>query len=200
MNLIASILKLFGRPTDDSSEDRNRWREGAAAYEQGMALAAAGQDEDALRCFDAALSCGYDHCGLAFGMRGCCLQALGYDLDAIDDFEKAIAADPHDSNLYYMRSLSKSATGDLHGCLADLQEAIRVVMLHPGANKAHDAHARELGHTGGIVAVYKQWVLRAQLDLEEQEFDERRRRECPGRPFGPDLATRRRLEARRRTV
>ena len=81
--------------------------------------------QDALNCFDSAVACGYEDATL-FSSRGSCLQTLKWHLDAIDDFNRAIALEPKDSNGYFMRSISKSATGDLHGSVSDLQEAIRV--------------------------------------------------------------------------
>lgn len=126
MNPFTSILQLFKPKSSESSESHKRWLEGLNAYQKAETLLRKGQTQDALGCLDSTLNCGYDAHGLAYSARGLCLQAIGFDLDAIDDFSRAIASDPKDSNLYLVRSISKGATGDFRGSVADLEEAIRV--------------------------------------------------------------------------
>jgi tetratricopeptide (TPR) repeat protein len=200
MNLFTSILKFFKPTSTPSPQVSERWARGIHAYAQSERLLAAGQFEDALACLDAAIDCGFDARGKAFTARAACLQALDFDLDAIDDFDKAILTEPEDCNLYFMRSFSKSAVGDLHGCVADLQEAIRRAKLHPGIAESYDAHAKEKGYAGGVIQIYQSHLAFANSDVEQQEVDESLLRGNPNHPFGPDLVTRRRMESRRRTM
>jgi tetratricopeptide (TPR) repeat protein len=181
MNPFTSILNLF-KPTEPS-ESHKRWLEGSAAYERGEALLQARQNQEALVFLDTAISCGYDAYGRAYSMRGLCLQELDFQLDAIDDFTKAIAFEPENSNLYFMRSVSKGASGDFRGCAADLEEAIRVATLHRTANKSHDAGAKELGHKGNVVDLFKYHLAMAEVSIDEEA-----------------LAVRMRAKSRRRTM
>ena len=131
-------------------------------------------------------------------MRGGCLQSLKFDLDAIDDFTKAIELDPEDSNYYFMRSISKGAVGDLHGRVDDLKEAIRLAGIDSASTRSHNAYAREKGYTDGVAGMYRMEMLYANLDIERQVSDERRL-QAPAASFGPDLVTKRQSQARRRT-
>lgn len=132
------------------------------------------------------------------GMRGGCLQSLKFDLDAIDDFTKAIESDPEDSNNYFMRSISKGAVGDLHGRVDDLNEAIRLAGIDSASTRSHNAYAREKGYTDGVAGMYRMEIMHANLDIERQASDERRLQGSAA-SLGPDLVTKRRSQARRRT-
>ena len=173
MNPFTSILNLF-KPTEPS-ESHKRWLEGSAAYERGEALLQARQNQEALVFLDTAIKFGYDADGQAYVLRGICLQELEFQLDAIEDFDKAIAANPTDSNLYFMRSVSKLAIGDFQGEVADLEEAIRVATLHPAANRSHDDGAKEMGYKGGIVQLYGMRLVSAKLHLDSHEVAARLR-------------------------
>lgn len=133
-------------------------------------------------------------------MRGLCLQSSDFHLDAIDDFNKTIALRRDDSSLYYMRSVSKGATGDLHGCASDLQEAIRFAGDDNADNRSHNAWANERGYKG-VIDMYKFALEVTNVNFEMQSSLERRRRDHPGLAldFGPDLVTERRAKSRRRT-
>lgn len=119
---------------------------GFEAFQKGEDFLFKKRMQEALECFDEAINCGYvDNADVYIG-RGICLQSLDYDLDAIDDFDRAIALQPENSLTFYQRSLSKTATGDLRGCVSDLQEAIRLADVDNKYTRGLDAHARETGY------------------------------------------------------
>ena len=67
--------------------------------------------EEALSFFDSALEKGFEKKDI-FEFRGMCLQSLGYEFDAVEDFNKAIEFSPDNCHLYYNRALSKDAIFD----------------------------------------------------------------------------------------
>lgn len=90
----------------------------------GIRLSDEKKNEEALKKFDLAIESGlYEE---AYRERGYCLQALGFHLDAIDDFTKAIELFPTNSNNYYGRSLSYSALGVYDSAIADCEKAIEL--------------------------------------------------------------------------
>lgn len=174
-----------------------RWRRGDAARELAKSHLATDEYARALELLDQAISDGHDDAD-ARADRGLCLQQLGFHLDAIDDFDAAIAKEPNDSNLYLMRSWSKSGIGDFLGCVEDQKEAIRVSSIDNAAQRSHEAGAREQGHAN-LAALYRSYLCLSQLKLDAERDDEARRRQHPNVEHGPSLATRRRSEAKRRT-
>lgn len=199
MNLLIAIFNLFKKKKKDSapSVDNQRWVDGFRAFQKGKGLYLEGQPREALDYFDQSVELTFEEDDI-YGLRGSCLQSLKFDLDAIDDFTKAIASEPNDSNLYFMRSNSRGATGDLTGRVADLQEAIRLATVHSALNKAYDEFAIEKGWSG-VVNMFRTALISANLALEHQATDERWRREHPDVSLPPDLATHRRTQSRRRT-
>lgn len=210
MNRFTNILNFFKQKDNGPTEGNQKWVEGYKAFERGKQHYLAGQEthsiaaqiQNALNCFDYAIASGFEDGGI-YGTRGSCLQLLDFHLDAIDDFNKAIPLEPDDSNLYYMRSVSKGATGDLRGRVSDLQEAIRLAGVDTAINKSYDAWAKQKGHKDGVVGMYMFDMCVANQDIESQEFHERLVRESkrPGLVdhLGPDLVSRRRAKALRRT-
>jgi tetratricopeptide (TPR) repeat protein len=124
-----------------NSEDRKA--PGVEAFNKGEDFLSKKRMQEALECFDEAIDCGYIGNTDVYAMRGSCLQSLGYDLDAIDDFDRAIVLKPENSLTFYQRSLSKTAAGDLRGCVSDLQEAIRLADVDNRYTRGLDVHARE---------------------------------------------------------
>jgi len=199
MNPLTAIFNLFKKRANEPSDGNRQWLDGYDAFQKGKKFYLKGHLREALDCFDSAIDRGFED-GETYGLRGLCLQSFDFHLDAIDDFNKAIASRPDDSSLYYMRSISKGATGDLHGCASDLQEAIRFAGVDNADNRSHNAWANEKGYKD-VIDMYKFALDRANLDLETQSSLERRRRDHPGLAldFGPDLVTERRAKSRRRT-
>ena len=196
VSLVNTIVTLFKKPATKPMEGDQRWIVGYKALERGKELYFQKDDQQALPFFDAAIDSGFEGANV-FGMRGGCLQSLHFDLDAIDDFTKAIKFDPEDSNNYFMRSISKGAVGDLQGCIDDLKEAIRLASIDSASSRSHNAHARENGYTNGVADMYRMQIMSAQLDLERQASDEIRL-QGPGASLGPDLVTERKSRANRR--
>jgi len=194
MKILTAIYCFFKRPRNTKSD--HKWRDGYEAFAMGMDFYGKGQLQEALGCFDAAISQGVKSANV-YGSRGLCLQSLEYDLDAIDDLTKAIELDPSDSNFYFIRSISKGSLGDLHGRIADLQEAIQLSSIDNAATRSHNAFAKEKGYKEGIVGKYRIDLVCAKLDLT-READDERRQNSPLAHLGPDLVSRRRVKARRR--
>ena len=205
MNPFTTILNFFKKRDDRPTEADKKWAEGYNAFERGKKHylaggenhSVAGRIQDALDCFDKAIASGFEEGGI-YGSRGSCLQILDFHLDAIDDFNKAIPLDPEDCNLYFMRSVSKGATGDLRGCVADLQEAIRFSETDNPLNGKYNLWANKLGYKN-IAAKFNYDLIVANQDIEMQEDKERLQSKRPGLDLGPDLVSRRRAKSRRRT-
>jgi len=66
-----------------------------------------------------------------------CLQALGFHLDAIDDFDKAIDMDPDDCNLYFMRAMSMRGAGRYEDADEDFRRAIALSKVKSVANTVY---------------------------------------------------------------
>jgi tetratricopeptide (TPR) repeat protein len=122
------------------------------------------QLQEALYCFDQAIDCGYVDDADVYAMRGGCLQSLNFDLDAIDDFDKAIALEPENSVTFFQRSLSKGATRDFRGRVNDLKEAIRLAGIDNVFTRNLDAHAKETGYRSST-HYYEMQMVAAKLDL-----------------------------------
>jgi hypothetical protein len=119
-------LRAFLKPAkSEPTEEGKKWMLGYEAYKKGKDHYLANELLEALANFDRAIDYGFGQGrhenGEVFGLRGSCLQSLGWDLDAIDDLDKAIllrqeyaqvCVEGEDCNLYYMRSQSKRWTGD----------------------------------------------------------------------------------------
>ena len=180
-----------------ATESDQLWREGHKALERAKHLYFQNKVQQALHYLDTAIDSGFEGADV-YGMRGGCLQSLHFDLDAIDDFTKAIEFDPEDSNNYFMRSISRGAVGDLQGRIDDLNEAIRLAGIDSSSTRSHNSHARENGYKDGIAAMYQMEKMHANLDLQQQAFDERRL-QGPAASLGPDFVSKLRSATRRRT-
>ena len=197
MSFFDAIANFFKKPPTEPTESDHLWREGYKAFDRGQDLYYQNEVQQALHYFDTAIDSGFEGADV-YGMRGGCLQSLHFDLDAIDDFTKAIEFDPEDSNNYFMRSISKGAVGDLHGRVDDLNEAIRLTGVDSPSTRSHNTYAREKGYKDGVAGMYRMEMMHANLDLEQQASDERRL-QGPAASLGPDLVAKRQSQARRRT-
>jgi tetratricopeptide (TPR) repeat protein len=177
-------------------EQSRRWMEGHRSREQAVTHMLSKRFADALPHFDAAIAAGHADAE-TLGHRAQCLHALGFSLDAIDDLNQSIALEPNDSNSYFLRSLSKSAVGDLEGAVADLELAVRVATVANEFQRSHDAGARELGHASASEMFAARLPI-ARMQVEANQKDERFRAEHPELPFRKTLAETRRSNARRR--
>ncbi len=144
-----------------------RSESGIDAFQKGKKHYLKKQNEEALPYFDEAIACGSYEEGDVYELRGSCLQTLGYNLEAIDDLNKAVLLQPHNCNLYYMRSVSKRATGDFDGAFQDHQGAIRLSKEDNESNRRYALKAKEMScqsHT----AMYES-ELYSTLQLKEVE-------------------------------
>jgi tetratricopeptide (TPR) repeat protein len=159
-----------------NSEDRKA--AGVEAFKKGEDFLSKKRMQEALECFDEAIDCGYVDNADVYAMRGSCLQSLDYDLDAIDDFDRAIVLQPENSLTFYQRSLSKTAAGDLRGCVSDLQAAIRLADVDNKYTRGLDVHARETGYKDSA-HYYRLQMDSAKIRLDG--FEGSMREKCPNR-------------------
>jgi tetratricopeptide (TPR) repeat protein len=168
MNPIGGLLKFFGKRAAQRLETEKiaqRWRDGFDAFQKGKDFYFERRMQEALDCFDEAIDCGYVDDADVYAMRGGCLQSLNFDLDAIDDFDRAIALEPENSVTFFQRSLSKGSTRDFRGRVSDLQEAIRLAGVDNAYTRSLDVHARETGYKNAA-DYYEMQMESAKLDLE----------------------------------
>jgi hypothetical protein len=112
--------------------------------------------QDALGLYDFAIEKG----AKCYSERGCCLDALGWNLDAIADYNKAIQEDSNDANLYYLRANAKFNAGD-PSALNDYQKAIVFSEDESEASQFYNAGARAMGYESAT-SLYKFQLLLAQ--------------------------------------
>jgi len=163
------LTNLFRGKSKLPSEEGRKWVEGRIAFEKGETYFRNGQDAEALTHFDKAIECGFEN--NVYELRALCLQTLNFDLDAIDDFNMAIASSQHDCNLYFSRSNSKSVIEDFEGCVADLEEAIRLSAIDNDLNRNYSIAAKEQGYRDGHTVMYKMKLLSAKIRLKREQQD-----------------------------
>lgn len=66
--------------------------------------------------------------GTVYGLRGSCLQSLGWHLDAIEDFGRAIGLNASEPDNFFMRGVSHQSIGELSEAVHDFE---RVIALAP---------------------------------------------------------------------
>jgi len=108
---------------------------------------------DALKYLDKAFELGLKNEVTLFTIRGTCLEALDWKLDAIDNFSKAIELDPSDCHAWFQRAGIKSACGDKDGALTDCKEAIRLSRNEKN-RLAYDDNAKSMGYQS-IAGLYE---------------------------------------------
>ena len=135
------------------------WNGGYLALEKGQKHFLNKQYQEALDSLDIALDAGYSTADI-HGMRATCLQALGWHLDAIDEYTRTIALEPNDCNHYYQRAMSKSSIGDSKGCIADIERAMALSTANSRLNRGYNEVAREIGYESAAD------LYRSQLSFE----------------------------------
>ena len=173
----ATTLPSSQSPGNASSEGNAQRLRDYDAFERGKEFFVRKQFQQALEQFDQAIESGLTDAN-AYGLRGSCLQMLGFHFDAIDDFTEALATETDDCNLYYSRSQSRGAIGDFRGEIADLHQAIRLAEVLSRQNDVWNEYAQEQGSPRRVEA-YTISLMLAKMSLETQERDERRRKENP---------------------
>jgi tetratricopeptide (TPR) repeat protein len=74
-----------------------------------------------LELLDIAISNGIDE---AYLERGLCLHELGFDIDAINDLDKAENLYTNDPGLYFARGISKRILMDFDSAIVDFEKAL----------------------------------------------------------------------------
>ncbi len=114
MNLLRTLFgkKRFNQVSFEEKElQREKW-EGFDLFQKGKQCYLDRQTKEALMQFDMALKNGFanyfsNEAPNFYFMRASCLQELGYDFEAINDFDKSIELSPKDCNNFFSRSVSK---------------------------------------------------------------------------------------------
>lgn len=172
MKLLTIFRNFFSPSNKVSSTDQTRLK-GYQAYMAGKKYYLVQNYEDAVACFDTAVDCGFSVAEL-FASRGTCSDALGWKLDAIDDYNEAITLSSlPDCNLYFQRGMAKVSSGDLQGCLADIREAVRLAKIPNTLTQNYDDGAREMGHASAA-ALYELYLVTLPLQ-ESPDFESAQR-------------------------
>lgn len=129
------------------------WLQAYESFEKGKAHYLSNRYEEALACFDSAVRGGFKS-GDLFSSRASILQTQEWQLDAIDDFTRAIALEPEDCNYYFQRAMSRISIGDQDGFNKDIQEAIRLSRFKTRLNQIYNEQANEMGHQS-VTALYE---------------------------------------------
>jgi len=133
---------LFGRNKIIDSSNSNEYRQGLEALEKADKYFKNGLDSVALSYYDQAIKFGQKE---GFYNRGLCLQALDFNLEAIDDFTEAISITPEDCNLYFCRGSSKVYLKDYEGAIEDGTKAAELAEKGLSFNKKYDEGAKAQG-------------------------------------------------------
>lgn len=160
-----SIFNLFRSTPKVKSDDNDNWFKGHNAFEKGKKLTEDKQYNEALIFLDEAIKCEFLEDSHLY--RGICLQALGFDLDAIEDFNKEIEKLPEDANRYFLRSFSKVVTGDLEGCITDREDAVRLSKIDNNINRSYNLYAKEQG-SESVTYLYNTFLHQARIYLSEK--------------------------------
>jgi tetratricopeptide (TPR) repeat protein len=171
------LSKLFGnkKKPEPSAEEtqQNKKRESFDFFQKGKEFYFSQRKEAALLHFDKAFESDFienfpTDAITFYDLRASCLQALGYDYDAIDDFDKSILLAPDDCNKYFSRSLSKLAILDYQGAISDIEQAIEVSKIDNEHNRMFNDQAHEQGYKNGAADFYWTYLQRAKMDLESE--------------------------------
>lgn len=128
--------------------------------ETGHSLAASGDHEGALACFDEVLRLDPDH-AVALNARGNAHNQLGHFEEAIADYSQAIRLDPADAGLHRNRGVARGRSGDAQGALADFNQAIH---LDPKLSEAYSDRGTEYGKVGDYQKAIDDYTAAIQLD------------------------------------
>ncbi len=158
---MASFFSKFFSKPKNTREDIS-YSAGLEAFRTGCSLSSKRQDDDAIRHFDIAIKNGVVE---AYEQRGYCLQSLGFFIDSIEDFTKAIAVNPKDCNLYFCRGIARHTVGDLALAISDKHLAIEYSKLKNPVNSQRDEIAKAKG-SNSLTEYYELYMALWERDLE----------------------------------
>jgi len=136
-NLFAS-----NKPTNNASVSTED-ADGYVAFHEGNIKFLSGDDYNALPFYDKAITHGITE---AYSQRAYCLQSLGYFLDALEDFEHAIMAEPDDCNLRFSQSMAFLTVGNYSAAVSSIGKAVELSKVKSSLNITHDISARKQGY------------------------------------------------------
>ncbi|MBF2709024.1 tetratricopeptide repeat protein [Flavobacterium soyangense] len=168
MNWFSNLFKKKTKNNTSNDNSDSEW-DAFISFARGEKYFFNSEWNDALYHFDKAIEKDYKKDDI-FELRGMCLQALGYDYDAIEDFNKAIIFSPNNCNLYYNRALSKEVILDYEGEIKDIEKAIELSKQDTQMNRQYNKEAIDSGFRNGVVGLYEIGILRVKSRLE---FDNR---------------------------
>ena len=167
---------LFRKKQDTSGKDK-KWTEGLDAFQTGMSHYKGRDFQKALGYFNEAIECGFQD--RVYELRGDCLRECGSHEKSINDYDTALSMRPGDCNLYYMRSFSKAAIGDLDGAMQDLQEAVKLSKIDNELNRTYRLSALEMGWPDGHTSLYERGIISmllrkrvAQINRDHSRLDD----------------------------
>jgi tetratricopeptide (TPR) repeat protein len=169
----------------NSTLNKNMISEGNKYFQIGKEHLSKKKFEISLKYFDKSIDCGFED-GV-YEYRGMCLQALNFDLDAIDDFDKAIVQKAGDPNLYFMRGLSKSSAGYIVESIIDFGVAVELSKSVNELNKDYNSIIKENGWQS-ITDFYNSYLIREKNTLDmatkEQNMSEELKEKIWGKEDG----------------
>lgn len=131
------------------------------AYRKGCELTDARKYQMALEYLDFAIEKGVS---IAYQERANCLKSLGYFIDAIVDYTRAIEINPADCNLYFCRGIAKHAIGDFAGAISDKHLAIEYSKLQNEPNNKRNEIAKSL-EANSVTEYYQVYTSTWESDL-----------------------------------
>jgi tetratricopeptide (TPR) repeat protein len=170
---------FFKKKTSEYHSDKSdlEW-DAFICYARGKKHFLASEFEEALELFDKALEKGFEKENI-FELRGLCLQSLGYEFDAIQNFNNAIMLSPDNCHLYYNRALSKDVILDYEGEIEDIEKAIELAKIDSYLNRQYNKDAITNGYQNGIIGMYEIGLFgaksRHEFEIKEREKDMERR-------------------------
>ncbi|MVN21839.1 hypothetical protein [Mucilaginibacter arboris] len=178
------LSELFGKKKErelslEEKEQLKRKWDRFDLFQKGKDCYLKRQTDDALLYFDKALEYNFienfpTEVTKLFGMRGCCLQELDYDYDAINNFDKSITLASNDCNKYFSRSVSKGAILDFEGEIADIEKAIELSKIDNLLNREYNDEAQKQGYKNGVAGLFEMRLVGARMKLETELNDRKR--------------------------
>ena len=134
-----------------------------ALNNRGIALAAEGDVEGALRDYDRAIQVDPSY-SKPYENRGNVRLSRGHYAEAIEDYSRALERAPSEATAYYNRGLAWDYLGDPRAAIRDYDEAIR---LDPDLVDAYYSRGGARGNTGDLAGAADDFDRAAQLDPDD---------------------------------